>query len=100
MLERLAVLSARRVAAVEVAARGADERTARSGSLLKANFRSSRALATQIPNRLAERLRVGDLPSGRLAYVAARIHDVHLVGHANLLEVHAAKLPLQVGAVD
>jgi hypothetical protein len=37
-----------------------DERTARSDSLLGAVSRSSQALATQIPNRLAERLRVGN----------------------------------------
>ena len=36
----------------------------RSDSLLGAISRSSQALATQIPNRLAERLRVGNLPSG------------------------------------
>ena len=42
----------------------ADDRTARSDSLLGAVSRSRQALATQIPNRLAERLRVGNLPSG------------------------------------
>jgi hypothetical protein len=42
----------------------ADERTARSDSPLGAVSRSRQALATQIPNRLAERLRVGNLPSG------------------------------------
>src|SRR4051812_25522741 len=41
-----------------------DERTGRSDSPLGAVSRSSQALATQIPHRLAERLRVGDLPSG------------------------------------
>ena len=66
---------------------------------MEAVSRPARALATQIPNRLAERLRVGNLPSGRLTYVAPRIHDVHLVSHANLLEMHAAKPPLQVRAV-
>ena len=43
-----------------------DEWTAgvRSGLLLGAVSPSSQLLATQIPNRLAERLRVGNLPSG------------------------------------
>ena len=35
-----------------------------SDSLCGAVSRLSQALATQIPNRLAERLRVGNLPSG------------------------------------
>jgi hypothetical protein len=37
---------------------------ARSDSLFGAVSRSRQALATQIPDRLAERLRVGNLPSG------------------------------------
>src|SRR3954468_8602042 len=68
-----------------------DGRITETDSLLAATTCSSPVLTTQVPNRLAERLRVGNLPPGRLTHVAARIHDVHLVSHANLLEVHTAE---------
>lgn len=45
----------------------------------------------QVPNRLAERLRVRNLVSCRLTDVAAWIHDVHHIGHTDLLEVQPAE---------
>lgn len=47
----------------------ADERTARSESLLEAISRSNQGLLTRIPNRLAERLRVGNACSAWCARV-------------------------------